>query len=105
MYTLGIPDRQKKRTLGYLKQNYINFEEHPSMDGFFDVRFPELDNEGFVDIVNRLKQQGVTMKKVKKHSLDKPFTKEQLKELFFLIDIHNKEVDMINLQNNIKEVA
>ena len=61
MYTLGIPDRQKKRTLGYLKQNYINFEEHPSMDGFFDVRFPELDNEGFVDIVNRLKQQGVTI--------------------------------------------
>ena len=61
MYTLGIPDRQKKRTLGYLKQNYINFEEHPSMDGFFDVRFPELDNEGFADIVNRLKQQGVTI--------------------------------------------
>ena len=45
------------------------------------------------------------MKKVKKHSLDKPFTKEEIKKLFFLIDIHNKEVDMINLQNNIKEVA
>ena len=36
------------------------------------------------------------MKKVKKHSLDKPFTKEEKKELFFLVDIHNKEVDMIN---------
>ena len=22
MYTLGIPDRQKRRTLGYLKQNF-----------------------------------------------------------------------------------
>ena len=37
MYTLGIPDRQKRRTLGYLKQSYIDFEEHPSMEGFFDI--------------------------------------------------------------------
>ena len=61
MYTLGIPNRQKKRTLGYLKQNYINFEKHPSMDGFFDLIFPELDEEGFRNIVNKLKQQGVTI--------------------------------------------
>ena len=61
MYTLGIPNRQKKRTLGYLKQNWINFEIHPSMDGFFDLMFPELDEEGFRGIVNALKQQGVTM--------------------------------------------
>ena len=60
MYTLGIPNRQKKRTLGYLKQNWINFEIHPSMDGFFDLIFPELDEEGFRDITNKLKQQGVT---------------------------------------------
>ena len=37
MYTLGIPDRQKRRTLGYLKQQWIDFEEHPAMDGFFDL--------------------------------------------------------------------
>ena len=61
MYTLGIPDRQKKRTLGYLKQNYINFEENPSMNGFFDLRFPGMDEEEFRNIVNRLKQQGVTI--------------------------------------------
>ena len=61
MYTLGIPNRQKQRTLGYLKQNYINFEEHPSMEGFFDLIFPELDEEGFRNIVNKLKQQGVTI--------------------------------------------
>tara|TARA_R110001592_G_scaffold135051_1_gene350956 strand:+ start:272 stop:841 length:570 start_codon:yes stop_codon:yes gene_type:complete len=61
MYTLGIANRQKQRTLGYLKQNWINFEEHPSMDGFFDLMFPELDEEGFKNIVHRLKQQGVTI--------------------------------------------
>ena len=40
MYTLGIPDRQKRRTLGYLKQQQVDFEENPSMEGFFDVGFP-----------------------------------------------------------------
>ena len=61
MYTLGIPNRQKRRTLGYLKQNWINFEEHPSMEGFFDLIFPELDEDGFRNIVYKLKQQGVTI--------------------------------------------
>jgi hypothetical protein len=61
MYTLGIAHRQRTRTLGYLKQNYIEFEESPSMDGFFDLRFPDLGEEDFKSIVNRLKQQGVTI--------------------------------------------
>jgi hypothetical protein len=61
MYTLAIPDRQKKRTLGYLKQNWINFEEHPSMEGFFDLFFPGMDEEAFRDISNKLKGQGVTL--------------------------------------------
>ena len=34
MYTLGIPDRLKRRTLGYLKQQFVDFEENPSMEGF-----------------------------------------------------------------------
>ena len=61
MYTLGIPNRLKKRTLGYLKQQWIDFEVQPSMDGFMDLIFPELDEEGFRDIVNKLRQQGVTI--------------------------------------------
>ena len=61
MYTLGIPDRQKRRTLGYLKQQWIEFEESPAMDGVFDVRFPGMDEDGFRDIANKLKQQGVTI--------------------------------------------
>ena len=61
MYTLGIPDRQKRRTLGYLKQNWIDFEERPAMEGFFDVSFPDMDEEAFRDITIKLKQQGVTL--------------------------------------------
>ena len=61
MYTLGIPDRQKRRTLGYLKQQYVDFEENPSMEGFFDISFPGMDEEAFRDITIKLKQQGVTV--------------------------------------------
>ena len=61
MYTLGIPDRQKRRTLGYLKQQWIKFEEHPSMEGFFDLSFPDMDEDAFRDITIKLKQQGVTI--------------------------------------------
>ena len=61
MYTLGIPDRQKRRTLGYLKQNWIDFEEHPAMEGFFDISFPGMDEDAFRNIVMKLKQQGVTV--------------------------------------------
>ena len=61
MYTLGIPDRQKRRTLGYLKNNWIEFEESSAMEGFFDVSFPDMDEDGFRDIVIKLKQQGVTI--------------------------------------------
>ena len=61
MYTLGIPNRQKRRTLGYLNQKWIEFKEYPSMEGFFEVRFPGLDEEGFRDISNKLKSQGVTL--------------------------------------------
>jgi len=61
MYTLGIPNRQKRRALGYLKQNWIDFEESPSMEGFFDLSFPGMNEEGFRDISNKLKGQGVTL--------------------------------------------
>jgi len=60
MYTLGIPDRQKRRTLGYLKQQFIEFEENPAMEGFFDLSFPGMDEDAFRNIVLKLKQQGVT---------------------------------------------
>ncbi len=61
MYTLGIPDRQKRRALGYLKYNWIDFEEHPSSEGFIELRFPEISEEHFRSISNQLKQQGVTL--------------------------------------------
>ena len=90
MYTLGIPNRQKRRTLGYLKQNWINFEEHPAMEGFFDLKFPELDEEGFRNISNKLKQQGVTI-----IGADSQLTEIKMKKL---IDLMN-EVDGYASQN------
>ena len=84
MYTLGIPNRQKKRALGYLKQNWINFEESPSMEGFVDLKFPELDEEGFRNIAMKLKYQGVTLMGV-----DSQLTERKMKKL---IDLMN-EVD------------
>ena len=61
MFTLGIPNRQKKRAIGYLTRQWVEFEEHPSEEGFIEVRFPEMDEDSFRDITNRLKQQGVTI--------------------------------------------
>ena len=61
MYTLGIPERLKRRTLGYLKQQFIEFEENPAMEGFFDLSFPGMDEDAFRNIVMKLKQQGVTI--------------------------------------------
>jgi len=84
MYTLGVPNRQKRRALGYLKQNWINFEENPSMNGFFDLTFQELDEEGFKSIIGKLKLQGVTL-----IGADSQLTERKMKKL---VDLMN-EVD------------
>ena len=60
-YIIAVPKGQKKRTLGYLKTNWINFEENDSLGGFFDIRFPGIDEDTFRNIVIKLKQQGVTI--------------------------------------------
>ena len=91
MYTLGIADRQRRRTLGYLKQNWIEFEESPSMDGFFDLRFPGMNEEGFRDITTKLKQQGETI-----IGADEELTERKIMKLTDLI----KEEFSKNLDEN-----
>ena len=72
MFTLGIPLKQKRRTLGYLSNEYfpggmkklgqpIPYEILSSDDGFFQVGFPGMDEDEFRNITMRLKQQGVTV--------------------------------------------
>jgi hypothetical protein len=61
MFTIGIPNRQKLRAITYLSKKWLDFEEHPSEEGFVEVRFPGMDEESFRDIINKLKQQGVTL--------------------------------------------
>ena len=91
MYTLGIPDRQKRRTLGYLKQSWIHFAEHPAMEGFFDVSFPGMDEDAFRNIVMKLKQQGVTV-----IGADEELTERKIMKLTDLI----KEEFSKNLNEN-----
>ena len=72
MFTLGIPLKQKRRTLGYLSNEYfpggmkklgqqVPYEILSSDDGFFELGFPGMDEDEFRNITFQLKQQGVTI--------------------------------------------
>jgi len=72
MFTLGIPLKQKRRTLGYLSNEYfpggmkklgqqVPYEILSSDDGFFELGFPGMDEDEFRNITFQLKQQGVTV--------------------------------------------
>ena len=72
MFTLGIPIKQKRRTLGYLSNEYfpggmkklgqqVPYEILSSDDGFFELGFPNMDEDEFRSITFQLKQQGVTV--------------------------------------------
>ena len=67
MYTLGIPDKQKRRTLNYLSNQYpsktgeyIDYEISDSDDGFFQLSFPGMNEDEFRDIVTKLKREGIS---------------------------------------------
>ena len=63
MYTLGIPNRQYRRTtqvLGPKLSNPISYEAHKQDDGFYMFSFPEIDEYEFKDIVLLLKNNGIT---------------------------------------------
>ena len=72
MFTLGIPLKQKRRTLSYLSNEYypggmkklgqvVNYKILSTDDGFFQLGFPGIDKDEFRDITFKLKQQGVTV--------------------------------------------
>jgi len=74
MFTLGIPIKQKQRTLGYLSNEYFPGgmkklgqqipHEIISIDqkeGFFVIGFPGMDEYQYENIALKLKQQGVTV--------------------------------------------
>ena len=67
MYILGIPDKQKRRTLNYLSNQYpskmgeyIDYEISDSDDGFFQLSFPGMNEDEFRDIVTKLKREGIS---------------------------------------------
>ena len=72
MFTLGIPLKQKRRILGYLSNEYfpggmkklgqqVPYEILSSDEGFFELGFPNMDEDEFRSITFQLKQQGVTV--------------------------------------------
>ena len=72
MFTLGIPLKQKRRTLGYLSNEYfpggmkklgqqVPYKILSSNDGFFELGFPGMDEDEFRSITFQLKQRGVTV--------------------------------------------
>tara|TARA_R110000824_G_scaffold55565_1_gene152957 strand:+ start:222 stop:719 length:498 start_codon:yes stop_codon:yes gene_type:complete len=93
-YILAIPNGQKKRTLGYLKQQWVDFKEYPSMDGFFEVRFLGISEDEFRDLSLKLKQQGVTL-----IGADSALTENKIMKLTDLMNEQNvmegKELDII----------
>ena len=63
MYTLGIPNRQYRRTtqvLGPKLSTPINYDVVKQDDGFYMFSFPDVDEYEFKDIVLLLKNNGVT---------------------------------------------
>ena len=63
MYTLGIPNRQYRRTtqvLGPALSNPISYDVIKQNDGFYMFSFPDVDEYEFKDIVLLLKNNGIT---------------------------------------------
>jgi len=63
MYTLGIPNKQYRRTtqvLGPALSTPISYEAHKQDDGFYMFSFPDIDEYDFKDIVLLLKNNGIT---------------------------------------------
>jgi len=63
MFTLGIPNRQYRRTtqvLGPELANPISYKAHKQDDGFYMFSFPDIDEYDFKDIVLLLKNNGIT---------------------------------------------
>lgn len=63
MFTLGIPNRQYRRTtqvLGHEGSKPIEYEERKQEDGFYVFSFPGVDEYEFKEIVLLLKSNGVT---------------------------------------------
>lgn len=63
MFTLGIPNRQYRRTtqvLGHEASKPIEYEVRKQEDGFYVFSFPDVDEYDFKNIVLLLKGNGIT---------------------------------------------
>jgi|1_EtaG_2_1085319.scaffolds.fasta_scaffold64456_2 hypothetical protein len=91
MFTLAIPKSQQRRTLQYLKNNWIDFNEfqkEDTDDGFVNLSFPGKSEEEFKDIVMKLKAQGGTL-----IGVDSQLTEKKIMKLIDLIEAPLENID------------
>ena len=86
MFTIAIPKNQQRRALSYLKDNWIDYEENNTGDGFLNLSFPGMGEEAFRNIVMKLKSQGVTL-----IGADEELTEKKISKLSDLVkNLKNK---------------
>ena len=100
MYSLGIPERQFRRTtqvLGPEAADPIEYESVKQDYGFYLFVFPEVDEFGFREIVNLLKSNGVTT-----IGADSQLTEKNIMKLTNLIKEQGSpdENDLIDILKN-----
>ena len=99
MFTLGIPLKQKRRTLGYLSNEYfpggmkklgqqVPYEILSTDDGFFQLGFPGMDEDEFRNITFQLKQQGVTV-----IGADSQLTENNIMKLVNLVPLEELDIN------------
>jgi len=99
MFTLTISDKQKRRTLGYLTNDYypggkkdlgriVNYKIlGDDGEGFFKIGFPGMDRNEFEDVVKKLIQQGVSAK-----GADSQLTENNIMKLVNLVPLNENRL-------------
>ena len=91
MYTLGIPNKQYRRTtqvLGHEHSEPIKYGVRKQDDGFYMFSFPGADEYDFRDIVKLLKVNGITA-----IGADDQLTEKQIMKLVNLVPLEEMDIN------------
>tara|TARA_R100000152_G_C6665019_1_gene102889 strand:+ start:143 stop:463 length:321 start_codon:yes stop_codon:yes gene_type:complete len=99
MYTLAIPKSQERRAVSYLKDNWIEFEDNNTGDGFVNLSFPNKDENEFRDIIMKLKAQGVTL-----IGADEELTEKKISKLSDLVKNIKNEIPNLTTEQKLRKL-
>jgi len=91
MFTLGIPNKQYRRTtqvLGHERSEPIKYGVRKQDDGFYMFSFPGADEYDFKDIVKLLKVNGITA-----IGADDQLTEKQIMKLVDLVPLEEMDIN------------